>query len=471
MKHVALILGVLFFTTITVAQTSGDVMKFKTRIGFEADESIEQTRILDNRAKVALVGRKTIQIWDLINAKLLNSFPHEIKKRGGERFQMSPDNRFLIGIRDRFVPLNLVKDDRPDQALIYDLSTGKQVGALQRPATPIRTAEWSANGQTIVTFSNTLQKEVEISYWNGSDFAWRSSLNVKGYSWHYLTRDGTYLYVGSGGLTFFEKVYGSYTGSTVRVYNTITGKLEGELTADAKYKIAHGRTFVSPDEKFLATEGDRKIVVWNLSERSSRVAPKYEITPTDPKKKLSLEGVSYDGLFWIATDKDARVYYETATGKPVSKVPQLVDLKFNYSNLILVPKTDYAIVQDCGGARIIDLQTNKLVTDVKFKCQSGTSEDGSSWSYTDDFVIPNDDGTLLLDFADVPKSKERELKIRNLNSGAILETLSFPGKPPIKAYEPKWGPGNWWFKDNYVFAMSQDERTILIWETKTAGSN
>jgi len=163
---------------------SGNVMSFRQRIGFDEGELVQQVRVIDNRAKVVLIGRQNLQVWDITTARLLSSQLHEIKKRGDEDFLLSPDGKRLMGVRNRFVPLNLTKDDRPDPALIYDLSTGKLVGTLQRPAMPIRSAEWSANGETIVSFSNTSQKETEISFWSGSNFAWRSSFTVRGYGWH-----------------------------------------------------------------------------------------------------------------------------------------------------------------------------------------------------------------------------------------------------------------------------------------------
>ncbi len=463
-KAASLICASLLFASIAFAQNSGSVLRFKQRIGFDNGELIEQVRLLDNRAKVLLIGRSTIQEWDLLNAIRLNSYQHEIKKRGGEEFQVSPDGKLLVGVRDRFVPLNLKKDDRPDAASIYDLSTGKLVAFLQRPDRPIRSVEWSRNGKTIVTFSNTLQKETEICFWSASDFSLRSAINIKGYGWYYLTQDGTKLYVGSGGLSFFEKMYGPTTGSEIHVYNALTGKLESALVAATKYRVAYGTTFITPDEKYLATQGNGKIVVWDLLDKSERLSPKYEIAASDPKKKVRLEGASFDSRFWIGVEKGKRVYYETTSGQLTTDIPQLVNLKFDYHNFITVPGSQIAIAQDCGGAKILDSQTSKQLYEVRFSCYSVDYENGLSSSYTNDFAMPDDGGNLLLDFEDVPKSKDRVLIIRNLKSGEILETLSFPMKPVEKEYAPKWGAGNWWVKDRYVFAIGQNDRSILIWE-------
>ena len=176
---VAVILTCLLFPAVSYTQTT-EPMRFLERFGFDEGEVAERVMVLDRGSKLVLVGRKNIQMWNPLTPKLLSSIPHEIKRRKNETFQASPDGRILIGARDRFVPLNLKRDATPEPALVYDLASGKQIATLQRPKTPIRSVQWSHNGQTIVSFSNQLQKEVEISFWRGDDFAWRASFTVTG---------------------------------------------------------------------------------------------------------------------------------------------------------------------------------------------------------------------------------------------------------------------------------------------------
>ena len=50
--HFIGILVILLFSSAVVAQTSGNLMRFKDRIVFGQEEPIEQVRIFDDRTKV-----------------------------------------------------------------------------------------------------------------------------------------------------------------------------------------------------------------------------------------------------------------------------------------------------------------------------------------------------------------------------------------------------------------------------------
>jgi WD40 repeat protein len=464
-----MILACLAFCTSALAQTKAEPLQLKTRIGFEDGETIINTRIFDDKSKLLLIGRKNLQLWDLKSLELLHSITHEMKRRDGDLTLFSPDNKRLIVYRNRFVPLNIKRDATPEPAAVYDLSTGKQIAALQRPASPIRRVEWSSNGETIVTLSNTLQKEVEISFWDGANFTWRSSFTVRGFCWHYLTRDGATLFVGSGPVNFLEKIYGTNSGNVIRAYNTLTGKLEDELAPNdnSNLTVGEGLTVVSGDEKFLATKGNTKgnqnILIWDLAKRSSSHFPVGEIARTNPKKSVSVKAFSGDSLFLLATQDGAEVSYDTATWRPVDRTPADGTVGLAADKLFLTRDRKYAVSQACSGAKVFEVATKKAVYSLPFNCQSAEYDDGSSYSWTNDAVLPNDDGTLLLEFQEDDKRKQRTLTLRRLASGEILQTLTFAKKPATKDNQPKWSAGNWWFKDNYLFALSQDERSVLIW--------
>ena len=337
---------------------------------------------------------------------------------------------------------------------------------------PIRKAEFSGNGETIVTFSNTDQQVTEISFWNGADFTWRSSFTVRGYCWSHLTRDGTTLFVGNGPLNLFGKLYGTFEGNVIRIYDTHTGQLKSELASNgSKIKVGYGLTAVSANGRFLATESDRKILVWDVTEKSATILPKYEITPANPKKRVSLTGFTDDPEFLLASEKDSPTFYDPPTGKPLN-VPANVAAKLQGDDALLTPDQKYSLVQSCGLASVYDRATNQALHRFKLRCAEGNDETGSSYEVRLEFVHIDGSGKLLLDI-----DNEHELvRVRNLKTGEILQTLAFPKKTLAKSDRPRWrsdlwGHDPWWIQGGLLFAPSQDERSILVWKVNADSVN
>src|SRR5829696_5049109 len=79
MKKFSIILIIICAVNFVFAQTGGEVLEFKSKIGFtNGEDKIIEHRFLENGKKVLIIGQKNLQIWDVENAKLLNSVPHQL---------------------------------------------------------------------------------------------------------------------------------------------------------------------------------------------------------------------------------------------------------------------------------------------------------------------------------------------------------------------------------------------------------
>lgn len=474
-----------FLSIVAQAQTGGDVLRFKARIGFDdKKERITAKHFSEDGTKLTLIGLKTIQIWDVPTAKLLKSYPHEIvelDKFFGTFYQLSPDGSKLITL-DSFGRDGDKKADRVN-AYVFDVSTGKRVAVLERPDYSVRFAFWSANGETLVTFSGLVyQKQTEISFWNGADLSHRKSFTIDGFTWHYLSPDGERLYVGNGGqIKVLGLPAGPSNGNAVRVYNTKTGAVEKELRADgADFDIDYSATRVSPGGRFIATPREKNIVVWDTA--ANAVQPIYELAPRDPKGKISLEGFSDDGKYLYAGQKKVEEFYELESGRLATDVPKHIELSRDskhtvpnrvaigtiHDEIYLKKKSvlqtrdgKYAVALTCGQTTVLDLTTNQNLYAIRGECSSvfklfPLNPNVPDYAYSQDVYRLSPSGKLLINF------RYDQFVARDLKTGTILQTIARKQDKNLMEV-PKLNI-NWDIKGSFALTIAEDAKSILIWE-------
>lgn len=463
MKAVKITLIVLFLSIAAFAQTNdSNFLQFKARIGFDDEkERIAAQRYSDDGTKMTLIGLKSVQIWDIPTAKLVESHPHEIvepDKFFGTTYEFSPDGSRVIVLDSvsRTLKKSLVV------ATAYDVQTGKRVAVLQRPETPVRYAFWSLNGETVVTFSGLYnEKRTEISFWNGADFAFRQSIFVDGYTWHYLSKDGTRLFVGNGGqIKLLGISAGASEGSVIRAYDTRTGEVEKEFTAGgAEFSVENLYTHINFDERFLATKKDKNIIVWEIAGKSQ---PKYELAPRNPKGRFSFQGFSRDGRYLIAEQSNTNEFYDAATGELAADVSKYFELERD--DVKFSPDGKYALLAPCEKATVLEAATNRPLYTVKSKCvanyaKSPTQEDPyptiyNYFSYDNFKISPR--GKYLLNF------HYKKLEVRDFLTGALLQTV-------LRKTDKNFQMVNklitkWEIVGGYALVNGEDNKSILIWE-------
>lgn len=485
MNILKIFLVCLFLSIVAQAQTGGDVLRFKARIGFDdKKERITAKHFSEDGTKLTLIGLRTIQIWDVPTAKLLKSYPHEIvelDKFFGTFYQLSPDGSKVITL-DSFGRDGDKKEDRVN-AYVFDVRTGKRIAILERPDYSVRFAFWSADGDTLVTFSGLLyQKQTEISLWNGADLSLRKSFTVDGYTWHYLSPDGERLHVGNGGqIKVLGLPAGPSNGNAIRVYNTRTGAVEKELNASgADFDIDYADTHVSPGGRFFATSKEKNIIVWDTA--GDAVQPIYELAPRDPTGKIFLEGFSDDGKYLYARQNKVEEFYEAESGRLAADVPKLVkfarDSKHIVPNLVAIgtlhddiylqkksvlrtPDGKYAVALPCPLTTVLDLTTDQTLYTIKNKCSSGFSlfalnPNIPNYPHSQDVYRLSPSSKLLIKF------RADEFVVRDLKTGTILQKIVRKQDKNLMEV-PKMNL-NWDIKGSYALTIAEDKKSMLIWE-------
>lgn len=481
MKILSLILmsGIFAF-----AQTGKDFIQFKARIGFnDENEMIKARHYSADGTKLTLVGLKATQIWDIPTAKLISSQPHEIVELDrirGNYYEISPDGNKVITL-DSIGSDGTKKEDRVN-AYAYDLRTGKRIAVLERPDFSVRFAQWSADGQTVVTFSGLyLQKQTEISFWNAADLSFRNAVVVNDFTWHYLSPNDGRLYVGNGGQTkLLGLPFKEGSGDKISVFNTQNAKLERTLHANgAQFDIDDTITKVSPDGRYIATSKHKNIIVWDTAGDSDQ--PIYELAPRDTKNKIVFQYFSGDGKYLFARQERKDEFYETATGKLIADVPANIrfESKYDYfvekpfktrrltdnlfpsrdyrreNSVLLSPDGKYAVTVPCHGAAVWDLATEQKLYSLGGDCQRNDETDNEAYSYDYFRISPN--GSLLLKFSDDLFS------VRDLKTGAVLQKtrrINDNNLQDISRFTNEWN-----FKGKYTLTVAEKQRSMLVWET------
>lgn len=500
MKVLSLILASGIFA---FAQAGRDFVQFKARLGFDDEnEMIKARHYSADGTKLTLVGLKATQVWDIPTAKFISSQPHEIVELDritGTYYEISPDGNKVITLNS-IGSDGTKKEDRVN-AYAYDLRTGKRIAVLERPDYSVRFAEWSADSRTLVTFSGRyLQKQTEISFWNGADLSFRNSVVVNDFTWHYLSPNDGRLYVGNGGQTKVLGLnYKEGNGDKIYVFNAQNAKLERELNAGgAEFDVDETITKVSPDGRYIATSKHKNIVVWDTASASEQ--PIYELATRDAKNQIVFEHFSGDGKYLFARQQRKDEFYETATGKLIADVPANIrfESKYDYfvgkpyeirrltgslypnrdyrrensvlrltgnfylsrdyrreNSVLLTPDRKYAVTMPCYGTAVWELATERKLYSFGGDCQRNDETDNDAYSF--DYFRLSPSGNLLLKFSD------DLLSVRDLKTGTVLQKTRRSDDKNLQ--DVSRAINEWDFKGKYTLTFAEKQRSMLVWET------
>jgi WD40 repeat protein len=453
----------LCYAGFSFAQTTLDeeALRFKARIGFDdASERIVAQKSLDGDQKVLLVGKKTIQVWDVPNAKLLEERPHEIPNLDdiGASVRISPDARRAIVV-DSFT-FRIFRKEKKVSASVYDLQTGKLITVLERPTESIREAIWSANGETLITYSGIFnEKRTELCFWDGETLSLRNAVMLKGnLDFPYLSRDGKRLITSTEKLNIGVFSSGIAERSTV-VWNAETGKVAQniKISDEESPYIWSLLGKISPDEKLFADTSRGTLYVWEIGGGD---LPKYEIKPAKKSDYIGFKGFSDDGKYLILHQNKMLEFYDPSSGKMEFSLP---NLKYA-SDVKLLEDGKTLVLENCERADVYDLPTRQKLYEIRLVCK--TQFDLVSTDYRDfDILRFHPNGKFLLTFSD------KTVRVWNARTGALIQTLADPQRLENKKKDNNKDDGlgwsaNWILGGKYLYASGADEKTILLWELK-----
>lgn len=455
------------------------ILNFKNEITVGGlGEKIIAKKFFDDEDRMMTLTNAGVQFWNTKTAERLRSLPHDIPnlEKSDTVFAINPDATKIIvmdGFRAKFWGK---KPNLP--ATVFSLETGREIAVLQRPENSIRRAIWSADGNTLVTFSSSYGESYnqEICFWDGVTLEFRGSINAN--QWHYLTRDGEH-FITTSGITKNTFGFKSEKPNSILVWNTRDGSIEKtyvlekenplkriRISDDERYLLSENDDHIilldfetgahqyfsaadgtsvdsarmSADKRFLTAENNGKILVWEIGKGD---LPKFEITTPAPvgKEKLTtdIRGYNFDGrhlainqmkykkalLILSIPTVEKTEFYDLETGKLNPALDFFVDP--NYS--LLSADNKYAVNGKCDEAIVSDLSEMKELYKIPLECKSSTTTTYDSTNnesktetiyYNDDIIAfhPQKDAILVV--------KDNILEIYGTNPNQKRLQLVFP---------------------------------------------
>ncbi len=307
------------------------VVEYRGNFGLHVvNDYIRWQRLVDGGNKLLLVGYRNMQIIDLPNTRVVETLPALLPPEGSrawnasDEWELAPDSRRILVLGPT--------DDASGKKIgwVWDFREGKQLAALDKSPSDVRSGVWSEDGSTIVTsdrhfkYINSYEGDDAnhvFSFWDGGSYEYRGSIALENVLWWYLSDDGRHFFAATGRTkrSIVGVRYVSDSAGVIRVWDTRTGREEGTIaSADKNFNPRTRDIQVSPDGRFLvfvnknkSNPAEHRLLAWELD---GSPKPLYEIKPS-PKIDNSSVVFSPDGsLFAVDVGRNLQIY-DTRTGE------------------------------------------------------------------------------------------------------------------------------------------------------------
>ncbi|MBC7796866.1 MAG: hypothetical protein H7Z37_08340 [Pyrinomonadaceae bacterium] len=369
MKIVKMFLLIMFSAICVSAANPNDVLTFKSKIGFvNSEDQIVEFMFYENGKKVLFIGEKYLQIWDVKNAKLVNSAPHNIPQFVNQGFfknyvllglpralnykpySIDPKGKWIITIE-----ATVNKDVKT--VIVRDLQNVKQIATLDLPDVTTENIAIDELEGEIVTFGRQ-QKKASFAYWNIKTFKLKKVITIEDYKWSELIRGDEKIIVGSGDTKILWSGF-SKDGDNLTLRDVKTGAVEKEYTAKNLIpETTFLNTVVSEDEKFLLSERNDRTFVWEIDGDGT---PRFEISAKIPNQKIKLLIVIAGKYLVFSIDKKLVVHdfagngsplYELVSAKPNDTV-NLGSITEDGKYIVVADDTKLSVLETAGNGKPI----------------------------------------------------------------------------------------------------------------------
>ncbi len=364
MKISKLLLLLVFFVANVFASNDSEVLMFKAKIGFDkTEDKIIEYKFFESGKKVLLLGNKSLQIWDVENNKLLNSALHQIPQFAPSRFfdyvslgltQVFAWKPYVIDPQGKWIiTIEKTDDIKIKSVIVRDLQTVKQIAVLSLPNISVDYVALDESKNEIVTRGET-DKKTTFANWDKTTFELKRAIPFVEYKWHHFIENEQKMLVGSGD-TKIAWGNGVKEGSSLTLRDVKTGAIEKEFTAaNLKPETSFVNTTVSRDERFLISERNDRIFVWEINGNGQ---PKFEISAKNDKEDFDFKRIVAGQFIFVSFDKKLYAYDAAGNGTPKY---ELVSPKANDSvNIVSITQDEnYIAVTDDTKASVLETAGN-----------------------------------------------------------------------------------------------------------------
>lgn len=475
--QVSFLLTVLVFSAF--AQTDGSLFKLKGNFDFEnPDEQVITYRFLDGGARLWMLGKNTIQIWDVPNRQVISSQRHGIYELDKDTFGgLSPDgSKLFYGRRKRFQFGSFLS------AYVFDLKTLKKVRDFEAP--PLVKGEWSKNGQTFITVAEAGKpdpkkngKNFTVSFWDGESFQLRKTITIPDLDWWYLSPDGEQFFTTSVPTRkwLFAIPYSNGMANVINIWNTRTGENAKNLSVGGEdFAVLTWKLMPSPSGRYMAMvskhkskDEEHRLLFWDLGNGDS---PKYSVKANPQIADSNIRYSPDEQLFAIDSGKNIQIY-QAGTGQKKGEVLN-ADLPDYW-----LPGNQILFTTFLGKMRAYNIATGSMIYEnsLPYDSYENTTTDFGTDIYgnyttssetviTDrTMVVPHPDGKVYLTFSN------QYVRLYKVQTGELIETLVHPPftviKPKRTLREKRYVREAGWADNGKTLYVVNGEGTIIsLWD-------
>lgn len=453
-----LLLHILFFAGAAAAQGP---FQFLYKIGFDNSKD----RIIANHLKgdgtLIAVGTTSIRHWEIATGRLLLDVPHRFA--GAEKwdayFSFSPDGRRAI-LTDSF-SFRLIRKEKKVTARVVDLENGSVLKVLERPTESVREAEWSPDGQILVTRSGPYNaKRTEVCFWDGETFELRICSLLKGSLGLARLIDNGRHYVYSR-QTDTTCLLCPLIGETeTAVVDTATGRIVHKLSVEGRspYIWSTGRAIDAEGRYLAASLVEGRVAVWAPMRKGN---PIQVIERVGKERYTEISGYGDGGNVLLLRRGKSIEARDLESGDVLFTLP--LSFRSGRSGHMITVKSigDRIVVDNCEEALVFAPPAEFPLFNLELVCK--TEFDPVSTSYRDFDVLRFDETQryLLL-------SSDKQIRIADGSTGKILQRIAAPERTKNIEKDPNKDDGlsgaTWTRDGGYIVGHGADGRSFYIWK-------
>lgn len=448
----------LSLALLFLSNVAAQPLVFKGRIGFvDRPDKIVKYQPIDNGKKLLILGKQFVQIWDVETREMLDSKEHNIPGAAAADMSLLINKQGTKAVFVDTFTWRIIRKEKKVSAAVFDLLAGRKVGDLERPTESIRDAEWSENGEVIVTYSSesAYEKKAEVCFWTAEDLKLRSCvMSTNGLIFRSLSHDGSRFIASnldgsSSTVEFFDTMSGRRTDYLTGVSHQFMDMWNNGMDKRQKYIAAHIR-----DDHF--TYGVR--AVWAID---NTVAPIFRIEPSKKDGTINWIGFSESGNYALSRAGRQISIYESATGKLLDSVRSPYR---TIENIRLLGDDRTLAITSCGETTFHDIRSDREMYRISTACKYEFALLGDAGYLYFDVLRPDPSGRYFL------TSSSKAIRIWDRNNGQLLQTLATPEREAALKKNPKRDDGlteaDWTPDGRYLYALAGDAETLLLWEAR-----
>jgi WD40 repeat protein len=471
---------IVFLSFSALAQTQGSLMTVKGNFDFDnPDEQVITYRFLEGGAKLWMLGKNTVQIWDVRNNKVISSRRHGIEDLSIDTFGgLSPDGSKLFFKRHKYV----VDDGIIRSAFVFDLNTLKKLRGFDEK---MRGGEWSKTGRVFVTVAMGIKpdpkksvKDFAVSFWDGETMEPRKTITVQDLDWWYLSPDGEQFFSTSVPTKkwLFGIPYSNGMANVISVWNTRTGQNEKNLSVGGEdFAVLTWKLMPSPSGRYIAMvskhksdEKEHRLLFWDLDGGD---APKYSIKANPQIADSNIRYSPDEQLFAIDSGRNIQIY-QAGTGQKKAEVlnTNLPDYWLADNQIILTTFLNKMRAFNVATGSM--MYENPLYFDSYERSTDSTTDANGNTTYNSEteitdqtLVVPHPDGKIYLTYSN------QYVRLYKVQTGELIETIIHPiftvVKPKKALREKKLVRSAGWTEDGKTLFVINAEGTIMsLWDFK-----